>query len=300
VALELGRLADRLAAEGDGPSSGRVTVRLSRETLTAGEQRVVCVVLVTRPKRDAGAGGSDGAGLPTPDELVADARAAARPPSESATIVLPNRAAFDETDFDQLRGALQPYGARLERLLDGSMVVTLAGRGAPTDQAAAAARCALVLRAALPTVAMTISTGRAVIFGQLPVGDVIDRGAELLRAEQRGQIRVDDVTADLIGTRFEVGSADDRRYLVGEKQLGDAPRTVLGTATSCVGRDRELALLEGTFDECITEPVARAVLVTAPAGGGKSRLRHELLARLHERRAPLQRLLGRGDAMAAG
>jgi hypothetical protein len=139
-----------------------------------------------------------------------------------------------------------------------------------------------------------------VIFGQLPVGDVIDRGAELLREEQRGQIRVDDVTADLIGTRFEVGSAGERRYLVGEKQLGDAPRTVLGKATSCVGRDRELALLEGTFDECLTEPVARAVLVTAPAGGGKSRLRHELLTRLRERRVPFQLLLGRGDAMAAG
>ena len=65
------------------------------------------------------------------------------------------------------------------------------------------------------------------------------------------------------------------------------PRTLLGKATVCVGRDRELALLEGTFEECVDEPVARAVLVTAAAGGGKSRLRHELVERLrrHERRS---------------
>src|SRR5579863_3127215 len=115
---------------------------------------------------------------------------AAGQPLETDTVILRNQTLFDPSDVDQLRVALQPYGARLERLLDGSMVVTLSGRGAPTDQATAAAHCALVLRAALPDVAMTISTGRAVLFGRLPVGDVIDRGAELLRGEVHGVVRV--------------------------------------------------------------------------------------------------------------
>ena len=156
------------------------------------------------------------------------------------------------------------------------MVVSLSGRGAPSDQATGAAHCALVLRAALPDAALSIATGRAVIFGRLPVGDVIDRGAELLRGELQGVIRLDEVTADLLGARFEIGGLGDgsRRTLVGERQRGDRPRTVLGKTTACVGRERELDLLEGTFDECVEEPVARAVLVTAPAGGGKSRLRH--------------------------
>jgi tetratricopeptide (TPR) repeat protein len=180
------------------------------------------------------------------------------------------------------------------------MIVTLSGRGAPTDQATAAAHCALVLRAALPDVAMSISTGRAILYGRLPVGAVIDRGAELVRGEGRGVIRLDDITADLLGARFEIAAAESRLTLVGERPLGDRPRTVLGKKTACVGRERELALLEGTFQECVEEPVARAVLVTAPAGGGKSRLRHELLERLAKTHARHELLVGRADAIASG
>jgi tetratricopeptide (TPR) repeat protein len=299
VAVELGRVNERLAqaAGATAPLPGSVTTRIERGALTAGEQRVVCVVLVTRPKR-AGA-----QTLELPPALPAVA-ALARPALETETIVLRGDTLFDPDDVDQLRAALQPYGARLERLLDGSMVVTLSGRGAPTDQATAAAHCALVLRSVLPEASLSISTGRAVLFGRLPVGDVIDRGAELVRGELRGVVRLDEITADLLGARFEVMGDEGRRVLVGERPLGDRPRTVLGKATECVGRERELALLEGTFEECAAEPVARAVLVTAPAGGGKSRLRHELLDRLRERgkRAELtfELYVGRADAIASG
>jgi predicted ATPase len=297
VAVELGRIAERLAAgEGrPGAPPGSVTMRIERGALTAGEQRVVCVVLVSRP------GAVPKVPAPRTLELapLRDAESG-RQQLETDTIVLRSESLFDPGDVDQLRAALQPYGARLERLLDGSMVVTLSGRGAPTDQATAAAHCALVLRAALPDVAMSISTGRAVLYGRLPVGDVIDRGAELLRERAHGVVRVDDVTADLLGARFEIAGAAGERTLVGERSVGDRPRTVLGKATDCVGRERELALLEGTFDECAAEPVARAVLVTAPAGGGKSRLRHELLERLGRGAQSFELLVGRADAIASG
>ena len=289
---DLNAIRERLDRDSRDPA-GRADagpIRLTREALTAGERRVICVVLVTRPRL-------------RPE--LPPAEADAPPPAPEArysapTLVLPGTGAFDEADFEGLRATLVPYGARVERLLDGSMVVTLAGRGAPTDQAAHAARCALRLRATLPEVAMTISTGRAVIFGQLPVGDVIDRGAELLRGEPGGMIRLDTVTADLLGTRFEIEGAPERRYLLGEHGRDDVPRTLLGKTTVCVGRDRELTLLEGTFDECVEEPVARAVLVTAPAGGGKSRLRYEIVERLRRGHPGLEILVGRGDAIAAG
>ena len=283
---------DRAARDSSGAAAATGTVRLARDTLTTGEQRVICVVLVTRPR-------------PRPELSLPEPEARAPEPEArraAETVVLPSNRSFDEADFEGLRATLVPYGARVDRLLDGSMVVTLAGRGAPTDQAAHAARCALRLRATLPEVAMTVSTGRAVIFGQLPVGNVIDRGAELLRGEPGGKIRLDAVTADLLGTRFEVEAVPDgdRRYLVGEHGRDDVPRTLLGKATVCVGRDRELTLLEGTFDECVDEPVARAVLVTAPAGGGKSRLRHEFVDRLRRKHPGIEILVGRGDAIAAG
>ncbi|HVU50567.1 MAG TPA: protein kinase [Polyangia bacterium] len=311
VAVELQRIAERLAdAEGKpAPAPGSTTMRIERGALTSGEQRVVCVVLVTRPK--SGAAGTTSAAprtLELPGDAAAAAALAARPPLETETIILRTDSLFDPEDVDQLRAALQPYGARLERLLDGSMVVSLSGRGAPTDQATAAAHCALVLRGALPDAALSIATGRAVIFGRLPVGDVIDRGAEMLRGAVPGVVRLDEVTADLLGARFEIagaggsaeGDAGARRTLVGERQRGDRPRTVLGKTTACVGRERELDLLEGTFEECVEEPVARAVLVTAPAGGGKSRLRHELLDRLRRGRRRFELLVGRADAIGSG
>jgi tetratricopeptide (TPR) repeat protein len=294
VAVDLARVGERIAAAGGkaAPAAGSITMRIERGSLTAGEQRVVCVVLVTRTKTPDGTAPAPQPVVPRPGALPRE--------HETDTVVLVPEALFDPHDVDQLRAALQPYGARLERLLDGSMIVTLAGRGAPTDQATAAARCALVLRGALPDVAMSISTGRAVLFGRLPVGDAIDRGAELLRGTPPGAVRLDEVTADLLGERFEVGGEDGARTLVGERRLGDRPRTVLGKTTACVGRERELALLDGTFQECVFEPVARAVLVTAPAGGGKSRLRHELLQRLRGGTQRFELLVGRPDAIAAG
>ena len=44
-----------------------------------------------------------------------------------------------------------------------------------------------------------------------------------------------------------------------------------------MGRERDLRTLEATFDECVDESAARVVLVTGPAGLGKTRLRREFL-----------------------
>ena len=92
----------------------------------------------------------------------------------------------------------------------------------------------------------------------------------------------------------------DKKYLLFEKGVKEAPRTVLGKEMPCVGRDRELGTLEALFDECTGEPTARAVLVTSPAGGGKSRVRHEFLERIQGRGEPFEYLVGRGDSLRAG
>ena len=44
--------------------------------------------------------------------------------------------------------------------------------------------------------------------------------------------------------------------------------TLVGRRARCVGRDREIAAIRATLAQCADESVARAVLVTAPAGGG--------------------------------
>src|SRR5262249_30024396 len=77
-------------------------------------------------------------------------------------------------------------------------------------------------------------------------------------------------------------------------------RTLLGRPTPCVGRERELRLLENTFATCVEEPEAVAVLVTAPPGTGKSRLAQEFFRSLKRRQQRVELWIGRGAPLAAG
>src|SRR5262249_16672401 len=125
----------------------------------------------------------------------------AREPTTSPAVV---RTEFEDDRQRPLRAVAEVYGGSLEDLADGSLVVTLKGAGAATDQAARAARCALALRELLPEVPMAIATGRGMLALRFPVGDVIEHGARLLRevagAEPtrsggRRSIRIDETTA---------------------------------------------------------------------------------------------------------
>jgi hypothetical protein len=206
---------------------------------------------------------------------------------------------------DSLRAMLVPHGAQVVLLADGSLVVTLAlARGTATDQAALAARCALRFKARWPEAVVVLVTGLGVLQERLPVGAAMERAGRLLRRMSRvdsPQVAMDEVTAGLLGAGFQLERLDSGTFVLrGEQSGADASRPLLGKPTPCVGRERELALLELTFNECVEEPTARAVLVTAPAGVGKSRLRHEFLRRLEPREPRPLVLVGRGDPMSRG
>jgi tetratricopeptide (TPR) repeat protein len=112
-------------------------------------------------------------------------------------------------------------------------------------------------------------------------------------------VRIDDVTAALLDSRFDVTGESDALALVGERDASEFDRTVLGVATPIIGRERELALLTGILEQCVAEPLASAVLVTSPAGVGKSRLVREFVRR-PKRAGSVQVWTGRGDPMSAG
>jgi len=261
-------VARAFAALGALPARSREEIDVRPATLTAGEQRLVYVVL-------AGAG----------PEL------AARPEQEAARIAA--RFGVD--------------GAAVEWLMDGSLLATVAARGNATDHAARAARCALSLRSLLPEAPIALALGRAALAGQQPVGEVIDRAARLVAAAAAAPaaagprpIRVDEVTAGLLDARFELRGDGAALVLLGEREELPAGRTLLGREVPCVGRERELDMLRGMFEECAAEPVARAVLVTGPAGIGKSRLRAELLRAIERSGEPVEVLIGWGDPASAG
>jgi tetratricopeptide (TPR) repeat protein len=211
----------------------------------------------------------------------------------------------------KLRSAVAPFGARFDAQADGTLVATLAGRHSASEQAVRAARCAVTMRGLAPELPMVVATGRGLVEERIPTGDAVGRAVKMLNANAlqdaelavQGRplpIRLDEVTAGLLDSRFFVRTDAGGLELLGERAFSDARRTLLGKPTPCVGRDRELATLEGIFAECVADDVARAVLVTAPAGVGKSRVRYEFLRMLRAREAPHEAWLARGDPMRAG
>ncbi len=219
----------------------------------------------------------------------------------------------DLEPLQELQRELAIYGAKVEILADGSIVTVLTQRNhmTATDQASQAARCALALTQRYPDSLSTLTTGRALLGGRLPLGAAFERSARLrqvgLSAENAPDraagevIFLDGVTAGLLDARFEVRRLAAGVYVLrGERVSVDETRSLLGQPTPCVGRDHELAILDVLFTECKEDSTARITVVTAPAGMGKSRLRHEFLRRLKARHGPVKVLFGRGDPLLIG
>jgi hypothetical protein len=187
------------------------------------------------------------------------------------------------------------FGVRVHVLADRTAIALAPEHFAAADQASLLARFARHLVETHPDAKVAMTTGSATNTTRLPVGQAIDRAVAMVRApEIRQGVRVDDATAALITARFDV--TDGR--VVSERASLDPRRRLLGQPTSCVGRDRELALLEATFSACEAGEGPKVVLVTAEAGAGKSRLQHEFDRRL-QAEAPAQVLRCRGDPFHA-
>ncbi|HTM23181.1 MAG TPA: protein kinase [Kofleriaceae bacterium] len=275
VALALRDIAEDLGAELSTISG----LHRRSDTFTGPELRVLSVVLL--------------------DHLP---QAPTRTDGDAPTVA---GASFVDVD-EQLLQIARRFDARVDPLVDGSVLVTAGGSGLPTDQARRAAGCALALRRGFAGVPMALATGRGVPGAKIPTGQVIERAADQLAAARRAarsgrpddRIQVDEVTVGLLDERFAVAGDGDGLYLVGEHEV-EVTRTLLGRPTPFVGRQGELGLLEATFAQCVEELVARAVLIEGPPGIGKSRLRYEFLRRLRERPEPVGILIARGEPLGA-
>ncbi|HVG59990.1 MAG TPA: protein kinase [Hyalangium sp.] len=299
IPLPLEALVSRLLAKnpanrpGDAASVAAMLAALDQDTLahspdsttratilTHVEQRLVSVLLV----REAEASEEPTESMP-PTLIQAEATRTTRPGNTP------------------LHGVLGESGAQFDQLVDGTRIILLAGGGAATDQAVRAARCALAVRQVLPGAPIAVATGQARLAGTLPVGEAIDRAAALLlKTATRGPpsiIALDALTAGLLERRFEVAMEDGEHVLRGLPSSGNV-RTLLGKPTSCVGRERELRTLEELLDACAEEPAAHAILVTADAGVGKSRLAQEFIQRIRTRGEPVALWSAGGDPMRAG
>lgn len=213
-------------------------------------------------------------------------------------VLLAQRVRLGGDETAELQRLASEAGAKLTHLPDESVLVTAQSSALPTDQAVRVARAGLALRAWLPELKIGMALGRAAEGHESFVGDAITRAVSSLRVASPGEIRLDPTVAEILDARFEVGREGPHLCLLREREA-ETPRTLLGRRSSWVGRRREMITLQGIFEECVEEPVARVVLVTGLAGAGKSRLRDELTRSLRER-TELELLLGQGDSVCAG
>ncbi|MFO0578728.1 MAG: AAA family ATPase [Polyangia bacterium] len=188
---------------------------------------------------------------------------------------------------------LATAGAMVERLIDGTLVAVLMPGEIATDQIMQAARCALRVREHLPRAHVAVATGRGALGPGLRVGDAIERAVALLPCEGGGGVRLDEVTAGLLDSRFRVAREASGPVLLGFSESMEEARSLLGRSTPFLGREREMALLMALAEECMAEPVARAALLVGEPGIGKSRLRVEFVRQLRAAHPDLLCLSGR-------
>ena len=198
-----------------------------------------------------------------------------------------------------LHAMAEMHGAQIHFLANGVLVVTIAGRGAPTDHAARAARAALALQTQEPNATLALSTGFGVVGNVVPVGVVIDRGVDALVGAKPGEIRVDATTRDLMSSEYKLREADGHHLLEGSHHH-DGERRVLNRAVPFVGRRHELATLSALAAEVAEEENCRAALISGPAGSGKSRLIREYLSGAGAAESTAQVWFARCDPMDAG
>ncbi|WP_437574003.1 protein kinase domain-containing protein [Sorangium sp. So ce887] len=264
--------AELAAAAGDGLSAGASAVAAPpapSEEITTAERRVMCVVVAEDGSAET-------------DATLSEA---------------------DAARAEALRDIAARHGGSVDRLHSRWLLIALSGAESPTDLATRAAHCALALRTVLGGVPMAVATGLAEIEGKLPVGELVDRVAQLIAGRDGlppREIRLDDTTASLLASRFETAQGPGGGRLRGPKEEPDTVPRLLGKPTPCVGRERELLQLATEWRHCVDEPAANAVVVVGAPGLGKSRLAWEFLRALEARSEAAEVWIGRADPMAAG
>lgn len=174
-----------------------------------------------------------------------------------------------------LRATMTPED-HLEPIQGERLVLVLGMTASGGDEALRAARLALLISRLAPGARVAFASGHVREAERGLSTQTLERAAQLLEHTEPGAVRIDRETAPLLGTRFRLQEDARGTALLGEEEGLGRTRQLLGRPTPTVGRDQEFAGLATTFQECLADGQPRAVLVSGPAGIGKSRLRYEL------------------------
>ena len=201
--------------------------------------------------------------------------------------------------FAVARTVIGRYGGVVEKFVGDAVMAVWGAPAATEGDAERAVRAALDLVAAVVEVgaeadAPGLSARAGVVTGEVAVtlgavgegmvaGDAVNTAARVQAAAEAGQVLVDGATYRLTGSAVGFADAGERR-LKGKTdpvRLWRAMRVLAGVGGSqrvdgleapLVGRDAELRTVKELFHAAADRRVPRLVLVSGPAGVGKSRL----------------------------
>jgi len=177
----------------------------------------------------------------------------------------------------------------------GGALVAFSAFESPAELARAAARLACELSSAWPHAALVVISVR-VTPDPRSFDDAYEQGVGLMAHPTPG-VTVDDATRGLLRSSFECTPRGHGRGF--ELHTSQSPRArgrvQMASSSQFVGRERELgALLQG-FERAVTDRVPAVVLLTGPAGVGKSRIANEARARIRAHAARPALLVGSAD-----
>ncbi len=201
--------------------------------------------------------------------------------------------------FDQCRVLIERYGGTVEKFIGDAVMAVWGSPVAREDDPERAVRAALALttmvtalgaEAGMPELRVRagVLTGSAAVEigaeGEgMVIGDTVNTASRLQSIAASGTVLVDDVTRraseaaiayedagthEVKGREAPVRAWRALRVVAG---AGGARRSV-GLEAPLVGRDRELAVVTGSFDASERQGRAQMVTVVGEAGAGKSRL----------------------------
>lgn len=213
-----------------------------------------------------------------------------------------------ERYFAAMAGAIARHGGKVEKYIGDAVMAVFGLPRAHEDDALRAVRAAVEMRSALAAVntdlearyAVRLANRTGVNTGEvvanddptadqkLATGDAVNVAARLEQAAPENGIYLGDVTYRLVRDAVEVEAVEPLE-LKGKAQRVPAYRLLSAPGLDglvrrhdrpIVGREAELATLQGLFHEVTERRAARMVTLIGDAGFGKSRLVREVIDRI--------------------
>src|SRR5262245_1472767 len=207
--------------------------------------------------------------------------------------------------FERMKTIVERHGGTVEKFIGDAVMAVFGVPTAHEDDALRAVRAAAEMRDALPELGLQARIGLnagMVVTGseeRLATGDAVNVAARLEQAAEPGEVLLGEPTLALVQEAVEVEPLAPLE-LKGKAERVPAHRLVrvLGAPerrheTSFVGREQELALVRGAWEQAQSGRRCELVTIVGDAGVGKSRLVAEALA-------PLEAATVRGRCLPYG